>query len=93
MHSRERERERDGQTDSQADRQFLTYFYKFSTEELRLATGTSTPVARKKTFLYVFYRFVYVSMKEYYIEGSLYTFLMFFKSVVHPVSVNIKNTQ
>ena len=27
---------------------FLYVFYRFSTEELRLATGTSAPVARKK---------------------------------------------
>ena len=33
---------------------FFTCFYMFSTEELRLATGTSAPVARKKNCLYMF---------------------------------------
>ena len=50
---------------------FFISFNRFSTEDLRLATGASTPVARKqKKFLYV--------CKEGIVKG-VYTVFMFFQ--------------
>ena len=39
-------------------------FYMFSTEELRLATGTPSPVARKQKVLYMLYMFYMFSTEE-----------------------------
>ena len=51
-------------------------FYKFSTEELRLAAGASVPVARKKISFYMFYGGSS--------EGNVYRFYGFSKKDVPP---------
>ena len=62
---------------------FFICFYRFSTEELRLATGASAPVARKnKKFFICFYRGNS--------EGNVYSFQCFFKKHLSPPPVKIK---